>query len=97
MTEREKRIEEMKEVGIDVPCLWSCSTCEDKCRDYEILDRLYDAGYRKADEVEKKTAKDIRDMLMQRLNGQKNMLLRLELAAMIVKIETVFGVEVSDE
>ena len=54
------------------------------------------AGYRREAEVRNETAMEIRDMLLERLYAQENILLRFELAAMITKIETVFGVEVEE-
>lgn len=92
MTEQEKRenaIEEMyKELAIE--------GVENPHALYAFCIVAINAGYRKEDEVKNETAKEIRNILLERLDAQENMLLRLELAAMIVKIETVFGVEVEE-
>ena len=101
MTEQEKRekaIDEMKFVAekycevIDdaYGCERECIPCS------RLFGELYDAGYRKEEEVQKETAKAIRDMLLKRLNEIKNIISRFELAAQITKIETVFGVEVEE-
>ena len=59
-----------------------------------IAEHLVVQGYRKETDAQREAAKDIRDMLLERLDTQENMLVRFELAAMIAKIETVFGLEV---
>ncbi len=57
--DREKEIEEMAKT---LCCLYGtieCDTCAVICGVPENCERLYDAGYRKADEVEKKTVRKI--------------------------------------
>lgn len=60
MTEREKRIEEMAK--IKNRCLCDCGKCV-QCSDYVLSTLLYNADYRKSDEVRKETAQKIWDEL----------------------------------
>lgn len=57
--DREKEIEEMAKT---LCCLYGtieCYTCAVICGVPENCERLYDAGYRKADEVRKETVEEI--------------------------------------
>ena len=67
MTEQEKRekgIEEMTKVA-SPNCLAHCKNCgwSKACTANIVSIKLYDAGYRKSDEVEKQTAKRFLKML----------------------------------
>ena len=57
MTEQEKRFEEMAQLRSIVCNGCYCSLCLN-CAHYRRIEILYDAGYRKADEVRKETAKE---------------------------------------
>lgn len=62
---KQEQIEEM--ANIPHKCIKSsCEECiknDRKCADYKQAEAIYNAGYRKADEVRKETAKDICDWL----------------------------------
>ena len=109
MTEQEKREKEICVTKEDferseiihqtIGCSYKCYECRrynKECKDYAIVKQLKSYYERKEEEVRKETASEIRDMLLERLDEQENMLLRFELAAMITKIETIFGVEVEE-
>lgn len=64
MTEQEKREKAIEEMAQVQPCPYGCENCIEyglnkKCKDWVLAERLYDAGYRKEEEVQKETAKEI--------------------------------------
>ena len=60
---KEKQIKEMEEIGSKHPCdREDCSKClamNRRCNDFLFAERLYNAGYRKADEVAREIFEEI--------------------------------------
>lgn len=83
-----KEIEEMARTIIQ-PCKISCKECDKKCRDYNLSRSLYNAGYRKAEEVRKETAKEILQQVYDFLNDKNDKFDVFELAK-------EYGVEVEE-
>ena len=98
MTEQEKRGKAIEEMAVKASncCECGCGDCPMRpCTVYEYSERVYDAGYRKEEEVQKETARQFAKLLLKKFdkNCQGHTFYRDDIKRILKK---EFGVEVEE-
>ena len=91
---KEMQIEEMAKIYCKTEFLCNNGCQTEGCRIYEICDTLYNAGYRKADEVRKETAEKILNELIDSSN--KITFFDCRMALGLDKLAKKYGVEIKE-